>query len=71
MLVLLITAALLAALPYAFDAAHAAAITRISGRNTILGALFETLALLLHDRSRRTDRRAGAILGPASLRWHY
>ena len=55
----------MAALLYAFDAAHAAAIITISGRNTILGALFGTLALLLHDRSRRTGWRAGVILAPA------
>jgi len=59
------SAAVVAALLFAFDAAHAAAITTISGRNSILGALFGTLALLLHDRSRRTDWRAGVILAPA------
>ena len=59
------SAAVVAALLFAFDASHAAAITTISGRNSILGALFGTLALLLHDRSRRTDWRAGMILAPA------
>ena len=61
------SAALVAALLYAVDAAHAAAVTTISGRNTILGALFGTLALLLHDRWRRTGWRAGVMLAPACL----
>jgi hypothetical protein len=58
-------AAGLAALLYALDRTHVFPATDISGRNTILAALFGTLTLLFHDRWRRAGWPAGSVLAPA------
>ena len=57
-------AAGVAALFYALDGAHAGSVTWVAGRNTILGALFGTLTLLLHDRWRRSGWRTGSRIAP-------
>jgi hypothetical protein len=59
--------AAIATLFYALGAAHAGAVTWISARNNILGAIFGMTALILHDRWRRDGWRAGAFLAPACL----
>jgi hypothetical protein len=61
------SASALAALLYAVDDGHAASIMFVSGRNTMLGALFGTLTLLVHDRWRRAGWRGGAVMAPACL----
>jgi hypothetical protein len=60
-------AAGLAALLYALDRTHAFPATDIVGRNTLLGALFGMLTVLLHDRWRRAGWRPGAIAAPGCL----
>jgi hypothetical protein len=61
------SAAGVAALLYALDGAHASAILWVAARNALLGALFGTLTLLLHDRWRRGGWRAGSLAAPACL----
>jgi hypothetical protein len=61
-------AAGVAALFYALDSAHAAgAVAWISGRNTIIGAVFGTVALMLHDRWRRNGSRSAGFISPVCL----
>ena len=57
-------AAVVAAILYAVDGAHAEAVTWISARNMLVGALFGTLALVLYDQWRRDGRRVTGFLGP-------
>jgi hypothetical protein len=57
----------LAALLYALNRTHAFPATDIVGRNTIIGALFGVLTVLLHDRWRRGGWRMGAIAAPGCL----
>ena len=57
----------LAALFYAIHPGLAISAGWIAGRNTLLSALFGSLALLAHDRWRRDGWRRGALLGPLAL----
>jgi hypothetical protein len=59
--------AALATLLYAADDARAVPAAWLSNRNALLGTLFGVLALLAHDRWRRSGWRAGSVLGPACL----
>jgi hypothetical protein len=62
-----VTAAMVATIFYALDGAHAGAIGWISGRNTILGAFFGTMVLIVHDRWRREGSRLAGVLSPVCL----
>lgn len=60
-------AAALATLGYALARPHGFNVIEISGRNTLLAAVFGVLTVLLHDRWRRAGWRIGAIAAPASF----
>jgi hypothetical protein len=60
-------AAGVATLFYALDGVHGGAIAWISARNTIVGALFGTIALMLHDRWRRSGSRSAGVMSPMCL----
>lgn len=57
----------LAALLYAIDDAHGLPACWIANRNALIAAAFGLLALLAHDRWRRTGWQPGAVLGPLAL----
>jgi len=57
-------AAGLAALLYALDRPHGFNAVEVSSRNTMLGALFGVLTVLLHDRWRRAGWRLGTVAAP-------
>ena len=59
--------AAIATLFYVLGAAHAGAVSWISARNQLLGAILGTAALVLHDRWRRDGWRAGVFVAPACL----
>jgi hypothetical protein len=60
-------AAGMAALLYAFGRPHVLPATDIVGRNTLIGACFGVLTVLLHDRWRRCGWSRGTIAAPASF----
>ncbi len=57
----------LAAWLYAVDASHGFPVGWLANRNAILGTLFGLLALIAHDRWRRSGSAPGAYLGPLCL----
>ncbi len=57
----------LAALMYAIDDAHAMPVCWIANRNALIAAFFGFLAVVLHDRWRRSHEYASALLAPACL----
>jgi hypothetical protein len=57
----------LAAMLYALDNTHGSGVGWVAARNGILATFFGTLAILCHDRWRRSGWRAGAVLGPCSF----
>jgi len=57
----------LAALLYALDDAHGMPAGFISNRNALMATLFGVLAIIVHDRWRRDNWRAGMALGPLLL----
>jgi hypothetical protein len=57
----------LAALLYAIDDVHAVPVAWLANRNALVAAFFGVCALLAHDRWRREQWRAGAIVGPVLL----
>lgn len=59
--------AALALLMFAWDDAHGLTISWIANRNALVALFFSLLVLLLHDRVRRDNDRAGAWLGPLLL----
>ncbi len=57
----------LAALLYAIDDAHGLPVGWLAGRNAIISTLFGVMALLFHDRWRRSGRHSGGIPGSLFL----
>lgn len=56
-----------AALLYAIDDGHGMAVGFLANRNVLLSACFGVLAIVIHDRWRRGDWRAGAVIAPCCL----
>lgn len=63
----LTTVAIVAAFLYCVDDAHVVPVGFLANRNAVLAALFGVLALLAHDRWRRSAWRWGIVAGPAML----
>jgi hypothetical protein len=57
----------LAAILYAIDDGHGFTVGWLANRCGLMGAVFAVITLYLHDRWRRDNWRAGAILGPLAL----
>jgi hypothetical protein len=57
----------LAALLTAFDDAHGAAISWLAARHTLVASALGVLAIVCHDRWRRSGWKPGAALGPLCL----
>lgn len=57
----------LAALLYSVDAAHSMPIAFLANRNSLIAAFLGVLCLSAHDRWRRHDWRAGAVIAPLLL----
>lgn len=57
----------LAMLLYAVDDAHGMPVGFLANRNVLICVVFGVCAVLCHDRWRRTDWRAGAVLAPVCL----
>lgn len=57
----------LAALMYAIDDAHGTPAGFIANRNALMATLFGVLAIIVHDRWRRDNWRAGIAVGPLLL----
>ncbi|MHC4691715.1 MAG: hypothetical protein ACYS67_03155, partial [Planctomycetota bacterium] len=60
-------AAGLAAILYVVDDARGTTVGWLANRNAVLATLFGVLALIVHDRWRRKEWRAGMTLGPILL----
>jgi len=59
--------AVLAALLFTLDDAHAWPVAWLANRNVLLAGLFGVLALVAHDRWRRDGWRPGALLAPLAF----